>query len=244
MATGDLKVDRINGAYSQMRISGITVQPSAEDNVLALSRMEAMAHEFNARNICTGYNTEDEPDINSSSGLPPSMWYAFDCVLAQRLLSDFGKGAAPDPLLLTNASAQMSFLCAVTANPRQTQYPSRMPTGSGNRWNSRFYRFYKEPAIAPNECATNYMYVDDIADFVEHFDSFIIDSETISSYTISADTGLTIQTDSTSDFDVNYRIKATKEDPLLRVKIIMTTSTGRIETRIINFAVTKAPEIS
>jgi len=32
MATGDLKIDRINSAYSQMRISGITVQPSAEDN--------------------------------------------------------------------------------------------------------------------------------------------------------------------------------------------------------------------
>ena len=34
MATGDLKIDRINGAYSLLRISGITVEPTPENNKL------------------------------------------------------------------------------------------------------------------------------------------------------------------------------------------------------------------
>ncbi|GAG38120.1 unnamed protein product, partial [marine sediment metagenome] len=98
----DLKIDRINVSYSIMRISGITVQPSASNNKTALERMESMANEFYKRTICTGYYLEDEPDVNSPSGLEPDLWYSFSCVLAFRLLSDFGKGSGDkiDPVLI------------------------------------------------------------------------------------------------------------------------------------------------
>ena len=54
------KADLINGAYSLMRISGITVDPSADDLALALERLEDMAEEFAGRNIITDYNFVDE----------------------------------------------------------------------------------------------------------------------------------------------------------------------------------------
>ena len=117
----DLKIDIINGAYSVMRVSGITVDPSPSDLVLALRRLEGLANELDGRNVCTGYYFEDEPDVNSPSGLDKKYWHPFECILAQRLLSDFGKGVKPDPTLAKSASAGLSFLYASTANPRQIQ---------------------------------------------------------------------------------------------------------------------------
>ena len=245
----DLKGDIVNGAYSQMRISGLTVEPSDEDNVLALDRLENMANEFQGRNICTGYYLEDDPDVNSPSGLEKKFWYPFKCVLAVRLLSDFGKGMTPDPLLIKNASAQLSFLYAATANPRETQYPNRQAIGAGNSLRyHRYRRFYTPTEEAPNTCATNRMIVGDIDNFIEHFDSYLIDPEEVSSYTIEADTGLTIVSDSLTSPDIDYQIQAVgndgiSSDSLLQVKIVATTDTGRITTRVINFELTTSPEI-
>lgn len=240
----NLKIDLINGAFSQMRISGVTVDPSADDLVLALRRLESMANEFHGRNICTGYYFEEDPDINSPSGLDKKFWYSFECILGMRLLSDFGKGMKPDPLLAKNATAQMSFLYANTANPRQIQPPNRQPVGAGNRPIYGRLRFYEPVSEAPNTCETNQMYEGDIDDFVEHFNSYLNDGESIASYTIEADTGLTIVSDSDTSPDINYQIKADGDAfGHLQVKIVMTTDAGRVETRIIDFEITESPEI-
>ena len=82
--------------------------------------------------------------------------------------------------------------------------------------------------------------------FIEHFDSYLIDPEMLSSYTIKADTGLTIVSDSNEDPDIFYQIQAvggTSSDGLLRVKIVITTDTGRITTRVINFELIESVEI-
>jgi hypothetical protein len=134
-----------------------------------------------------------------------------------------------------------SFLSSDTAVVTPVPYPSRMPRGSGSslRYN-RWQRYYQPTATAPTSAETITMYIDDINDFVEHFDSYLASGETISSYTIEADNGLTIVSDSLSTPDISYRIQAdgnndTASDDYLEVKIVATTSTGRKETRIINF---------
>jgi len=236
----DLKGDLINGAYSQMRISGITVNPSPQDIALALRRLEGMANEFYARNVYSGYYLEEDPDVNSPCGLDKKFWYAFECILAVRLVPDFGKGMTPDPVLFKNASAQMSFLYAATANPRQIQYPARQSMGAGNvRWGRR--RFYTPVPEAPNTCETNRMIIGDINDFVEHFNSYLISPEEIESYTIEADTGLTIVSDSDTSPDIFYRIQADAVGVMM-VKIVATTDDDRIITRIIYFEVTTGEE--
>ena len=240
----NLKIDIINGAYSQLRISGITVDPGPDDLVLALRRLEGLANELQGRNVCTGYYFEEEPDVNAPCGLDKKYWYAFECVLAIRLLSDFGKGMQPDQVLFKNASAQMSFLYASTANPIQTQYPSRQSMGAGNaRWGRKFF---SPVEMAPNTCQTNRMTIGDIDNFIENFASYLIDPEEIASYTIEADTGLTIVSDSDTSPDIFYQIQAdggTSSDGLLRVKIVMTTDGGRVTTRVINFELTESVEI-
>lgn len=236
------KGDIVNSAYSRGRISGLTKQPTPEDLELGLRRLENMAHEFFGRNINVGYFFEDTPDANTLHNIPEKYWDAFETNLAVRLLGDFGK----DPIasLAAYQRSGFSFLSADTAPQKQTAYPARQPIGSGNRPTSRFRQFYGTSSSAPLSAATNYMLIDDIDDFVEHFDSYLRDSETISSYTITADTGLTIVSDSLTSPDVSYQIQADGssaeiDSEVLQVTIVATTSLGRQETRLINFELTR-----
>jgi len=240
MATGDTKGDIINRAFSALRISGITSDPSPEDLELALGKLENMAAEFAGRSMNTGYAFEDDPDPNAPHNMDRKFWHSFDVNLAFRLMPDYGKGAQPDVTLIRQASAGASFLSSATAFVKAVQYPDRMPIGSGNRGWNRWRNFYQKQAEAPFSYLTKTMYTGDVNDFVEHFDSYLKTGEDVSSYSIEAETGLTINSDSLVTPDVLYNITATGNSDglaisLLKVKIVAVTSDGRIETRVINF---------
>ena len=86
------------------------------------------------------------------------------------------------------------------------------------------------------------MFIDTVDDFVEHFDSYLMDGETIDSFTIDADDGLIIVSSAknTAETDIDYLIRAdgadgTDSNPLLQAKIVVTTSDTRVEIRIIDF---------
>ncbi len=241
----NFKGDLINSAFSRMRISGLTVSATPEEMILALERLEDMASEWDGVNICTGYNFEDDPDINSLHNLDRKYWQAYKTNLAVRMFPDFGKGMNPDQTLLREASAAYSVLASLTAMVRPAQYPSRMPRGSGSSrmWN-RWRKYYYPVDNPPISCATNKMYIGDTNDFVEHFDAYLEDSETVVSYTIEADTGLTIDSDSLSTPDIIYRITATGGTDGVtgryQVKMVATTSNSRVTTRVIDFELRKA----
>lgn len=236
---GLLKADMINGAYSQIRISGITSQPTPEDLTLALGKMEQMAAEYEGRNICLSYNLQDNPDPNESHNVSKKHEYAFQSCLAFRLLDDFGK-EVPATLLSAYQGAY-SYLSATTAPVRQTQYPSRQPLGAGNtlRW-ARYRRFYQPQSQVPLSCESNIMFLGDIDNFTEHFDSWLLDTEAVASFVITSDEGLTVVSSSLSSPDITYQISATgnegvRSNSLLQVKIVATSDAGRVTTRIINF---------
>ncbi len=243
----NLKSDIVSGSYSKLRISGITVNPTSGDNNLALERLEDLAEELAGRNIDLQYFFEDEPDAGSPHNMPRKFWDSMKSVLAGRLLPDFGKEMTQALQRIVSAGA--SFLYSGTATPQQTDYPRRMPIGSGNSLRSnRFIRFYRPLTPAPNAVATNKMFVDDVNDFVEHFDAYLLDGENVASYTIAANAGLTVVSDSLSTPDISYQIKADGTDSsatpvLFQVKIVATTSASRIVTRVINFEVTRTRDI-
>lgn len=235
-----LKSDIINGAYSQLRISGLTLGASTEDLSLALETLEDLARELEASNICVGYAFEDEPDLNTPHNMERKFWAPMKTILAVRLLDDFGK--TPTPTLIKRESAAYSFLSARTAPMKQVRRPTRHPIGAKIGPYQRFYKIVEE---APLGCTTNVMYIDDVEDFEESYAAWLKDGETISSYTIEADTGLTINSDSNTDTVVSYQIQADGSEidivnELLEVKIIVTSSDSRILTRIINFRLKSA----
>jgi len=244
MITGSLKGDFVDSAFDEARISGLTKKATGPELTLVLAMLENMAAEWGSpgRNICVGYNFEDEPDSGSVHNVPREYWEAFITNLAVRLLSTFGKGMQPDPLLMSRRRASFSFISSATAQVRPTQYPSRMPRGSGaTRYTTRWNRFHRPVEQAPISCKTNKMFIGNVDDFTEHFDSVLSNIEDITNYTIEADTGLTILSNSLSTPGVNYRIQATglgddsRPSGFLQVKIVATSDTGRVFTRLINF---------
>lgn len=236
------KIDVINTAYSQIRYSGLTIDPSANETSLALERLEVMAAEFESRDICLNYNFEETPDANSATNVPLQFQHMLSTNLAVRMIPDFNK-AVPQVLML-QASQSLSNASARSASDsvRQVNPPRRMPIGSGNSYRYNRYRRFQRPTVrAPNECATNKMLVGDIDDFQESFVSYLDPLEDISSFTITASSVLEIQSSSNSTSLVNYRIKAldlSTDTSFQQVEIVVTTTNGRSETRLINFEIT------
>lgn len=236
-----LKADVINMAYTHLTIFGISVGPSNEDTTFALNQLDSMMAELESRNICLGYNFQDESDVNDLLGVQLWAKNAVETNLAVRLIAAFGKMVPPT--LATQANQSMSNLSARTANVRQTSYPDRMPRGSGNtlRYN-RWRRYNRKPVEAPNSCQTNQLTVGEINDYTEFFKAYLREGEDIDTFTIQSGDALDIQSSSNTFTDVVYRVKAlqpNRQDPTYQLVIItITTTDGRVEERKIDFNIT------
>lgn len=242
MSKGLLKGDLINNAYSQLRISGLTVEPGPEELEIALERMEDMAHEWFARNICAGYQFEDEPHPNTPHNVDRGHRHAFSTNLAIRLVPDFNKEA--HQVLYAQASSSLSTLSNVSARNLldQVQYPRRQPIGEANslRW-SRWLRWYRPAGKAPQTCETVRMQIDEIDDFTESFADYLQTGEDVSSYVLEATDGLSVNAESLATPIVSYTIQAVggsdEQSTVDAVQITATTSNGRVEIRTIYFEV-------
>ena len=232
MAISNVKGDLIKGAFSQLRISGLTVDPSVEDNALALHRLETMAAEFLGRNIGTGYALENEPDANTPHNLDRKYWYAYEVLLAARLMPDFGKGMQPDVTLIRMSTSALSFLVSSTAVVKRVQHSVNMPTGKGNR----FYKYYPVVDDAPVSGETKVMYINGVNHLVERFDAYLKDAEDILSYVITSDDEITVSGDVNATPNITYTVTAgSTSKNNAEVKMVVTTTDARVCTRIINF---------
>lgn len=243
------KVDIIRGAYSQMRISGLTVQPTPEDLEVALMRLENMVAEWGVKNVLIDYNFEDIPDPNSLTNVNSGYANALETNLAIRLIPDFNKEV---PAILYNlASGSYSTLSGAVALQRlnQVRYPRRQPVGSGNslRWNrwSRFYRVQNNEL--PNVNKAEKMFLNDINDYVERFDAYLDELEEIDTFNIQVDGGLELISSSLEDTnkEIKYRIKAANpvdqyNNYISQVTIVVSTTKGRVDTRRIFFRIERA----
>jgi hypothetical protein len=238
---GATKLDIITDAYSRGRVSGLTSNPTPDDLTLALRRLEGMMAQWEVDNICVGYNFEDDPGLQSLHNVQRGYWASLETALMMRLLSDFGK--QPTPTLVKDARGAHATLLSGTAVTNMVQYPNRQPVGSGNDLRrNRFRRFYRPTGAAPNDCeVTNPMYAGNIDNFTEHFDAWLDQGETLVSYTITTakPTNLVISADALVTPDVNYTVEA-KVGGTYSVVIVVTSSTGRVNTRVVYFEVTEA----
>ncbi len=242
------KVDVIADAYSRLRISGLTVNPTPEDLEIALIRLEDMMAMWQSRNIDVNYFFEDIPDPNSLTNVNAAYKMALSLNLAALLIPDFNKQVPQ--ILYQQASAALDNISGRTALQRlnQVPYPRRQAIGSGNslRWN-RWNRFYRESNYQPNVNKSEQIFVGDINDYVENFDSYLNENEVIQSFDIQLDSGLELVSSAISAdlISVEYRIKAlnpsnSDNNYVSQVTIIITTDFGRVETRRVFFNVSFA----
>lgn len=241
------KADLINGAFSWMRINGLTVGPDAFSLSTGLSRLESMMYLFCSRNICTSYNFTENPNLSDYTNVPPQYTLFIEVQLAVFLCADFGKEIPV--ALAAMASGAMSTASGLSAIERlqEVNYPNRMPMGSGNNLRAwRYNTFYNQYQNAPISCTTHNMYIGDINNYQESYVEYLDNAETIASYVITADPGLLLLSDSDNGTVISYQVQAVSQQQSgnwQQVKIIVTTSAGRINTRLINFNVIQSQTI-
>lgn len=241
MATQGTKAELINGAFSQLRISGITIIPSPTELVLALRRLESTIAELFALNIRLPYNFEEEPDLNSPHNLERKFWDSLEVYLAYRLAPDFGKEIGNTFASRLKGATSTLFKLSAQANlGNKIDYPSRMPKGKVNELQFPFQTSFTEPTFIPNKSSVIEIYIGDRNSFIESFLQQLNEGEVISSYTIEVDGDeITINSDSNTDSAVSFDITATGDSigstMLVEMKIQITTDASRLITRILNF---------
>lgn len=241
------KADLINGAYSRLRISGITVQPTPDDISIALDRLEGMMAEWDVRNMSPGYAFEDQPNVNTESNIPLWAKNAVEASLAIHLCDDFGKPVPP--ALAAIASSGAANVAARTAVLQQTAYPSRMPRGSGASYRfNRFRRYFPPAAQIPVGPEVKSMLIGEIFDFQESWASFLAAGEDLASFTIQAQTGVNVVSSSLSTPVVSYRVEAVGSSDQVSanvfvVRITVVSTLGREDIRQIQFVVTPPEQI-
>jgi hypothetical protein len=241
------KADFINGAYSQLRINGLTLNPTRFDLETALARLENMMWLFCSRNLCTQYNFTENPDLNDLTNVPAFHNLMIESNLAVKLCPDFGKEIPMALMATANATMLASSGISATELLQQVPYPQRMPRGSGTVQKfSNWLNYNRSPPPAPASCSTHNIYIGDINDYQDDYTEYLREAETISSFVIAADTGLLINSSSLTSPIIDYRVTGVSTQTSgnwQQVKIEVTTSLGRVNTRLINFNVVKAQTV-
>lgn len=243
------KATTINGAYTQLRISGLTVNPTPANLQLGLSMLEQMMAEYyNSWNLNVGYVFEDVPDLNSLTGVELCYQSMMEMNLAVRLIPAFNKEVPQTLQTLASVSISNAIGMVAQANMRMIQPPRRMPMGSGNElrrpYNNRFSVPVPVPPVAPE---TNYIIQGEQFDYYEDFTTFL-GTATIASYEIVCDPLLTIVTSANEDPRITYTMEAPVTptqtgSPWQIVQITIVDSLGRTLIRLINFGVASAPQV-
>ena len=241
------KADIVNAAFTEVRISGLTVNPSPSDLVDALDRLEDMMREFYSNsNMDVNYNFEESPEINSQTGVTRNFNPMMKYCLAERLIPMFNKQVPNTLIKLARGALSNAQGILAAQNVRQVQPSNRMPRGSGNTLRNIYQtRFMQPVALPPQEAATNVIEEGETQNYSESFSAWL-GSNTIASYTITSDPRITISTSANADPLITYTAVAlvnSSYGPWQYVKITVTDSAGRVNIRLVNFEITAVPTV-
>jgi len=236
------KGEHINKAYTELRISGITVNATPEENAIALDSLEDMMAELEDRNICLNYNFEETPDPSTNANVQRPYNNMIATNLAVRLLASFGKTANETPSLFQQATQSLSWATNSTAVVNETKYPRRQAMGQGNtfRWN-RWRRYFPEDPNVVISCETNNQPLNTIRDYTETWDTTLPTGETITSFEADPSNGLEVTASSigSDSRSIDFTVKSAKAGVQeITISIVTDVSTPENrDVRIVNFNV-------
>lgn len=223
----------VDGAYSRLRISGLTDNATPAEVSLALDVLEDMMASFEAVNIVLGYRFSGSPDTAEESGIDYTQIGPVKNLLACELAVHFGKELTQTLALMQ--SAAMGSLYAFTAKTRQVQPSRRMPRGSGNMRLNSFNNFMQPAAQPPISYQTNNITIGGIDDFTESFVDWL-GSESVTTYTYTNTSGLLVSSDTELNGVISYRVECLQSAANFEtVTFTVTTDTGRINNVTVNF---------
>lgn len=132
----------ISAAFEEIGMAEYVFDLQPEQLQSALTRLDAMLAEWNAKGLRLGYSLPSSPqdsDLDEPTFAPDSAWEAIITNLAIRIAPGYGKGVSPDTK--QTAKAAYNTLLQRAAFPLEQQFPNTMPIGQGNkpwRWDNPY----------------------------------------------------------------------------------------------------------
>lgn len=223
------KIDIIEGSYKLLRISGLTVNPSPGEISDALQTLDDYCAEIKPF-LDLGYVQPSEygqSDPNDFSGLTAPMAGPLKKVMAIQLAPFFAKSIPPE--LAVIADNGMRSLEQLLVNVGNSQNPATLPIGSGNEWDYRSDKFYREPNN--DDGAINY-YSNEVFGITEDWSTWLALSggHTLTSVTYDTDSGVNITNESIVD-NVSSATVSFNSVGQFQVCIIATNSNGDVKNK-------------
>lgn len=230
------KIQLINAAFSELRISGITSGPTPDDIELALEALEDMMRPLCDKYPTLGYNFEETPNPNTLSGIPVIFNNAIQLKLGDTIGFRYGKTV--DQKRLSGAMAHLSAKLSPTPS---YQNSARMPSGRGNSWWNTF-----SDRMPPYETADPSSEVMGLSDSrfvsVDLGDAFA-PGETLASAVVTCDPQLAISGTATSGNTVTFTVTAQGTAGVnFRIMIAITGTLTTVADRVLY--VTVADELT
>ena len=235
-----LKIDIVLAAYEELRISGLTSSPNPEEIVTGVRRLDNMILGWKNKNLCLSYIgsvSYSDIDPNQDSGINDTDMFAIVANLAKNLCAIFGKACHPQTLI--DAKEGYDNLFSVVIQGRESD--PYMPKGSGRAFGNTFaqrYKFQDNDKNAPDNCETLDLLVGQTDYFSVDFNRYLLDGNTIESFTIEDGQGVSIPTSQEEDGFINFEALGLTAG-FAPIKITITsTPSGRILPHTVNFNVT------
>lgn len=219
------KIELVNGAFAELRISGLTSATDAEDIELGLGALEDVMHDAN---LPLPYNFEDLPDPNTESGLPEYSTLAIKLKLAERIAPSYNK-----PSMIPGLSSAWSRLITRLSQPKYLQPSNLMPLGRGNRPFVTNNNYMPTPVILP--AGTIELNINDAGMYQVEFGDYLQPGEVISSIVDTAEASITVISDAIAGKTYNIEVSAGSTTGLTRIKLVMTGDMGSARTRYMYF---------
>jgi len=225
------KIELINAAFSELRISGITSGPSADDIELALEALEDMMRPLCDKYPTLGYNFEEVPDPNTLSGIPAWANNAIQLKLGDTIGFRYGKGV--DLKRLGGAMSHLSTKLSPTPN---YQNSSHMPSGRGNSWWNTFSD--RMPPYETADPSSIVLAIGDTRLISEDLSNYFRPGETLLNVVLTSDPQLVFTSLTTSGNTASFNVAANGVVGVnFKVNIAVTGTLGSVSKRILFFTV-------
>lgn len=235
-----LKIDIVLAAYEELRISGLTSEPNPREIESAVRRLDNMILGWKNKNLCPSYIRSvsySDIDPNQDSGLNDTDMFAIVANLAKNLCALFGKMCHQQTLIDAKEGYDNLFSAII---PERESDPY-MPKGTGRPFGNTFahrWKYQSNDKNAPDDCDTFDLIVGQIDAFSVDFNSYLLDGNTIDSFTIEDGQGVEVLTSQEADGFISFEAKGlTAGFAPIKITVISTPS-GRELPETINFNVT------
>ena len=235
-----LKIDIVLAAYEELRISGLTSEPNPREIESAVRRLDNMMLGWKNKNLCPSYirsTSYSDIDPNQDSGINDVDMFAIVANLAKNLCAMFGKVCHMQTMIDAKEGYDNLFSVAI---PTRESDPY-MPLGSGQSYGGNYgYRpkFQSGDKNAPDNCDTFDLKVGQIDFFSVDFNRYLLDGNTIGSFTVESGQGVQILNSAESDGVITIEAQGIVAG-FATIKITVTsTPSDRVDPVTINFNVT------